>query len=130
MSIDKYIAELETLIASYSIVSSYTLIIDRKTSDIAFISGTIEFKNEFTLDFKEFAECKGQVVEKYSYAYNCRHEANVLFRYDNAPDPSARPLSSFPHHKHLRSGGIAECVPVGLANVLEEIESMAGGKEA
>lgn len=126
MSIDNYIAELEALIASYTIVSSYTLIIDRKTSDIAFISGMIDFKNGFTLDFKEFAEQKGQVVEKYSYAYNYRYEADVLFRYDNAPDPSARTLISFPHHKHLESGGIAESLPVGLANVLEEIESMAG----
>ncbi|PIS37707.1 MAG: hypothetical protein CO150_01510 [Nitrospirae bacterium CG_4_9_14_3_um_filter_53_35] len=129
MSIDNYIAEVETLIASYSIVSSYILTIDRKTSDIAFISGTIEFKNGFTLDFKEFVEHKGQVVEKYSYGYNYRYGADVLFRYDNAPDPRARNLTSFPHHKHLRSGGIAESHLIRLTNVFEEIESIAGRKE-
>ncbi len=54
MSIDKYIIDLEAVIFSHSFVSSYTLTIDRKTSDIAFLSGIIEFRNGTVLDFKEF----------------------------------------------------------------------------
>lgn len=129
MSIDSYISELETLIASCSIMSSYTLTIDRKADDIAHLSGIIEFRNGTALDFKEFIESKGQTVEKYMYGYNYRQEGAVFFRYDNSPDPRAKKLNSFPHHKHLPAGDIVESRQVNLAGVLEEIESRYGLKE-
>lgn len=56
MNISDYIVELEALINSSEIVSSYNLTIDRKTADIAFISGKIDFRDGATLDFKEFIE--------------------------------------------------------------------------
>ena len=56
MNISDYIAELEALINSSKIVSSYNLTIDRKTADIASVSGKINFRDGTTLDFKEFVE--------------------------------------------------------------------------
>lgn len=56
MNISDYIAELEAFINSSNIVSSSNLTIDRKTTDIAFVSGKIEFRDGTTLDFKEFIE--------------------------------------------------------------------------
>ena len=124
MSIDRYIGDLEAAISSHSFVSSYTLTIDRKTRDIAFLTGIIEFRNETALDFKEFIESKGPIVEKYLYGYNHRLAGDLIFRYDNSPDPHARTLTTFPHHKHLQSGELIESDSlIDLSAVLDEVES-------
>lgn len=65
MSINKYVVELETVIHSYSIITNYNLNIDRKTEEIVFISGQIFFRNNSTLDFKEFVEWTDDGIEKY-----------------------------------------------------------------
>jgi len=130
LSIDRYVGDLETAISSHSFVSSYTLTIDRKTRDIAYLSGMIEFRNGTALDFKEFIESKGPIVEKYLYGYNHRLAGEVIFRYDNSPDPHARTLSTFPHHKHLQSGVLIESDNlIDLSAVLEEIEGTYSQKE-
>ena len=90
MNISDYIAELEALINSSKIVSSYNLTIDRKTADIASVSGKIDFRDGTTLDFKEFVEESEGRIEKYKYGYNYRKGSDSIFRYDNAPDPKAK----------------------------------------
>ncbi|MEK6678639.1 MAG: DUF6516 family protein [Nitrospirota bacterium] len=129
MSIDKYFAELELLISSFFIVSAYNLNIDRKTVDIAFISGIIEFRDGTTLDFKEFIDSTRYGIEKYKYAYNYRMSSDIIFRYDNAPDPMAKRIKTFPHHKHIKSGEIIESKQMDLRKVLEEIETIYNIKE-
>lgn len=124
MSINEYIKNLESIINSLTITASYNLNIDKKTTDITFISGRIEFRNGSTLDFKEFVEDTGYGIEKYKYAYNFRISSENIFRYDNAPDPHATEIKTFPHHKHLKSGKIIESHAVELSDVLEEIERM------
>lgn len=124
MSINEYIKNLESIINSLTITASYNLNIDKKTTDIAFISGRIEFRNGSTLDFKEFVEDADYGIEKYKYAYNFRISSENIFRYDNAPDPHAKEIKTFPHHKHLKSGKIIESHAVELTDVLEEIERM------
>ncbi len=129
MSIDSYLSELEAIIASSPVVSASTITIDRKSNDIAFISGVIEFRTGAALDFKEFIESTGRGIEKYKYAYNYRIHSDFLFRYDNSPDPRAKGLKTFPHHKHVQGEEIVESAEVSLAGVLEEIESKYGIKE-
>ncbi|MDP3297152.1 MAG: DUF6516 family protein [Thermodesulfovibrionia bacterium] len=129
MNINDYIVQIESLINSFPIVSSYNLTIDRKTDDIVFISGNIEFRDGSILDFKEFLENTEQGIEKYKYGYNYRISSNILFRYDNAPDPRAKELKSFPYHKHLNNNEITESKQVDLKNVLEEIEKTCLFKE-
>lgn len=124
MNINDYIAELEALINSSEIVSSYNLTIDRKTADIAFISGKIDFRNETTLDFKEFIEESEGNIEKYKYGYNYRRGPGSIFRYDNAHDPGARDIKTFPYHKHLNDGTIAESSHIKLSDVISEIEGL------
>ncbi len=124
MSISDYIAQLESIINSSEIVSSYNLNIDRKTSDIAFISGTIDFRDGTILDFKEFIEGADENIEKYKYAYNYRKSSDCIFRYDNAPDPSAKDIKTFPHHRHLSDGTIVESKQVELSDVIREIEGL------
>jgi len=129
LSINNYLARLEQLIVSFPLVSAYNITIDRKTEEIAFISGTIEFRDGTALDFKEFLESKEGGVEKYKYAYNFRTHSEVLFRYDNSPDPRARGLKTFPYHKHLKGGKIIEFRQIGLKDVLAEIEEAYNFKE-
>jgi hypothetical protein len=122
LSIDDYISQLELIINTLPITTSYSLIIDRKTAQTAFISGRIYLRDSSAFEFKEFIESSDTDIEKYKYAYNYHKGADNLFRYDNAPDPRARRLKTFPHHKHLRSGEIIESLDVTLADVLKEIE--------
>jgi hypothetical protein len=100
---------------------AYQLNIDRKTQDLAFITGQIDFIDGSTLDFKEFVEKGDSGIEKYKYGYNYRKNFGLLFRYDNAPDPGARHLESFPHHKHTADGRIIESHEIVFEEVLKDI---------
>ncbi len=40
-----------------------------------------------------------------------------MFEYDNAPDPEARHLNSFPHHKHTKDGAIEGSRSVTLSEI-------------
>lgn len=122
MNISEYISKIESAINSAPSITNYNLNIDRKSDDIAFLSGTIEFRNGLILDFKEFIENAGGKIEKYKYAYNYRRGKDSVFRYDNAPDPKAKDVKTFPFHKHLKDGTIAESKEIELAVVLAEIE--------
>lgn len=124
MNIDSYVADLERRISQSPLIFSYTITIDRKTVDIAFIFGTLDLRNGVTIDFKEYIEDTGGRIQKFMYGYNVRQDANVLFRYDNSPDPKARKLASFPHHKHMQNGEIIASTEVGLFSVIEEIEKV------
>ena len=124
MNINEYISRLETLINSSSAISSYNLNIDRKSAEIAFIYGRMDFRNGTILDFKEFIESTEEGIEKYKYAYNYRKGSNSIFRYDNAPDPRAKGVKTFPHHKHLHDGSITESDQIELSDVLNEIEEI------
>lgn len=124
MSINKYLADLEALIQATTLTASYTLSIDRKAEDLAFISGCIDFKDESVLDFKEFVEAVEYGINKLKYGYNYRRDAELIFRYDNAPDPRAKLLPSYPHHKHQSNGEIVASKEMELAEVLEEIETL------
>jgi len=122
LSINDYIINLESSINSFPAVASYNFNVDRKTADIAFISGQIEFRDGSVLDFKEFIESSENKIEKFKYGYNFRKGPVVFFRYDNAPDPNAKSVKTFPHHKHLHDGKIAESRLIELKEILEEIE--------
>ncbi len=124
MNINEYMSRLEELINSTSFIARYNLNIDRKSTDIAFISGRIDFRNGTILDFKEFIESTEKRVEKYKYAYHYRKGSNNIFRFDNAPDPRAKKTKTFPHHKHLHDENIVESKLIELSDVLSEIEEI------
>ena len=122
--LNKYIRHIEDSIQSSPLVRAYDIHIDRKTDDIAYIYGKIEFIDSSMLDFKEFVAEVGDSIEKYKYAYNYRNQANLIFRHDNASDPRARKLSSFPHHVHLPSDTIAESLSRNINDILSKIEEI------
>jgi hypothetical protein len=96
-----------------------------ETREIAFLSSTLELRNGTVLDFEEFIEGKGTVADKYVYGYNHRRGSTIMFRYDNSPDPRARQLKTFPHHKHVEQDKLVESnILIDLSAVLEEIEGI------
>ncbi len=124
MNINKYLAEFEARIQSAAIIASYTLHVDRKTEDLAFLSGRIDFRDGSILDFKEFLAATDHGLRKLKYGYNYRSETEFLFRYDNAPDPRAMGLTSYPHHKHQSNELIVASRELDFAEVLEEVEDI------
>lgn len=120
--LNEYIRRFEDVIQSSPIIRVYEIHIDRKTEDIVYINGRIDFEDGSTLDFKEFIAAVGIDIEKYKYAYNYRKQDSLIFRYDNALDPRARKLSSFPHHLHLPPNSIAESLPKNIKDILNDIE--------
>lgn len=124
MSINEYLTRIESLIATSPLVGSYSLNIDRKTEEIVFIAGRLDFRNGSVLDFKEFVEETNTGLIKFKYGYNYHFGAKVLFRYDNAPDPRAKALASYPHHKHLENAEIVDSREMILFQVLTEIEDI------
>lgn len=123
MNIDDYVGYLKGAISACPIITAYVLSIDRKTEDIAFIYGALEFRDGSILDFKEFVESR-DTVAKFKYAYNYRAPSDLIFRFDNAPDPRAIGLPSFPHHKHQSDGVIMASSEITLSDVLSMIEDI------
>jgi hypothetical protein len=121
---DAYLSTVEHLIRSCFVIAGYRLNIEMRTRDIAFIHGQVDFIDASSLDFKEFIEKIESGIEKYKYGYNYRRGSVVLFRYDNAPDPGARHLKSFPHQKHTKDGVFEESRLVTLSEVMDEIQNV------
>ena len=81
MRINDYLQEIESLIRSCPFVVSYNLNFEKKTQDVVYISGRLDFRNGTVLDFKEFLEESIAGLEKFKYGYNYRKKSNILFRY-------------------------------------------------
>jgi len=116
----EYLARLHSLIQSEPYVSSHRLESDIRGESFLYLHGRIDFLNETTLDIKEFLEFQSAVPEKYMYGYNYRRGGTVIFRYDNAPDPLAKNLSTYPDHKHQGDECLSSSV-MNLQAVLDEI---------
>lgn len=124
MNIDDYIIEVETEIKNCVNLANYELTFDKKSSETVFISGKLIFRNDSILDFKEFVKINNFGFRKLKYAYNFRTQINFIFRFDNAQDPRAKKLDSFPHHKHLPNGEIIESFEMNLKFILDKIENI------
>ena len=89
MSITDYATALQTPIAATPFVVAISL------SSIRFLDGSQLYLKEFIIT--------GPVQHVIKYAYHYRRGDQLLFRYDNARDPAAKHLKTFPHHKHMAS---------------------------
>jgi hypothetical protein len=119
MLLTEYVAGLQADIALTPFVAATSLSYEDRPPSAAFIKGTIGFLDGSQLDFREFLITQPTPrVLKYGYHY--RTGDLLVFRYDNASDPAARDLSTFPHHKHL-PGTLVATEQMSLAQVLREI---------
>ena len=119
MRVVEYCADLHALLATTPFLAAKVLTVDERPPDAAVIKGSLRFADGSQLDFKEFVlgppPC---LVVKYGYHY--RRGNHLVFRYDNAHDPAARHLPTFPHHLHLPTGLVAADQP-SLTHVIREI---------
>ena len=100
MNPDEYVAHLRTVLTSNPHIAAFQLHTEQRGEGFLYLHGKAEFLNGGTLDFREFLEFHANEVEKYLYAYNYRVRGEIVFRYDNAPDPRAKHLPTYPAHKH------------------------------
>jgi len=121
MPLRDHVATLQALIAATSFVAATSFSYEERPPSAALIKGNILFADNSQLDFREFLVFR-PTVQVIKYAYNYRKGGHLIFRYDNANDPAARNLSTFPSHKHVSSGILGEKKP-SLDQVLQEIVS-------
>ena len=119
MSLKKNVAALEALIAATPFVAATSLSYEERPPTAGLIKGAIVFTDGSQLDFKESLITQPTTLV-IKYAYNYRLENHLLFRYDNASDPAARNLATYPSHKHV-SSGISAAEKPSLEQVLKEI---------
>ena len=96
MNPSEYVADLHHFLQAHPAIASFHLATDYRGERFLYLSGKVEFAHGGTLDLKEFLEFHANRVERYHYAYNYRMSETVRFRYDNAPDPRAKHLSTYP----------------------------------
>jgi hypothetical protein len=121
MSLKDYLNALQALVEATPFVTVTSLSYEERPPSAGLIKGSILFADGSQLDVKEFLITQPALhVIKYGYHY--RMGTQLTFRYDNATDPAARNLSTFPSHKHIPSGLLAAEKPA-LEQVLREIVS-------
>jgi hypothetical protein len=123
MPLRTYLRRIQDLLESLPSIATYSLSFDERSSQTAFLHGRIYFTDSSVLDFKEFLLADREVRKvKYGYHWSAPN-GSLRFRYDNAADPAARHLTSYPHHKHT-PGKIEETEEPTLASVLEEAANL------
>jgi len=74
------------------------------SSDRGFVRVVAVLIDDSELHIFEYVDSE---LNRISYAYHLQDQAgNLVFRYDN--EPHYPELPTFPHHKHVSSGGVPE----------------------
>jgi len=121
MSLKDHLATLQALIAETPFVISTSINYEERPPAAGIINGNLLFTDGSQLNFKEFIITQ-PTLQISKYAYNYRKGHLLIFRYDNAYDPAASHLSTYPSHKHVPQG-ILEAQQPSLRQVLQEIVS-------
>ena len=121
MPFTDYIATLHELLVATPFVTATSLSYEERPPAAGLIKGWLVFVDGAQLDFKEFLLIR-PTLQVIKYGYHYRAGQRLIFRYDNANDPAARHLPTFPHHKHTPAGLLAAAQP-SLHQVLQEIGS-------
>ena len=119
MRIADYAEAVRHLILKTRYVASHSLAYEDRPPIAGLIKGSIAFADGSRLHFMEFVQFAEQAVRlKYAYHY-VSQEDTLIFRYDNARDPAAADLPTYPDHEH-RPGGLAPSGRPSLEQVLLE----------
>ncbi|MBI4698264.1 MAG: hypothetical protein HY758_04980 [Nitrospirae bacterium] len=101
MQIKDYLNELLNIFAANPYLESQNLSFEERPPNSAYLTGILTFINGSKLHLKEFIVFKSEDVNilKYGYSYLTKDDV-LIFRYDNALDPQAKKVSTYPEHKH------------------------------
>ena len=77
------------------------------------------FADGSELHMREFVDVS-MGIDRFKYSYHYMRGEQMIFRYDNAADTTARDISTYPHHKHAGVNVHTSHTPT-LQEVLEEI---------
>lgn len=103
MSIADYASRIRSAILETPHVVSHSLAYEDRPPVAGIIRGSAAFADGSVFHFKEFLQLSPTVTRlKYAYQY-VTADGSPIFRYDNARDPAARRLPSYPHHKHMHN---------------------------
>jgi hypothetical protein len=76
--IDDYFRQINTLISHASIVHSYSVTYDKRSTSVGFIRGSVYFIDGSMLHLREFVNVQHD-VERYMYAYHFSDRMGPLF---------------------------------------------------
>ena len=119
--IEQYFQSILDLLASLPFVESSNVNLEKRGDLAGFIRGEIEFRDGSSLlFFRELIDLRSP-LQKIMYAYHYQKaDGALIFRYDNTAHH--RSVSTFPYHKHLEGGDVADSDMSSLEQVLGEIE--------
>ncbi len=121
MQIKDYLNDILAKISANPYVESQNISFSERPPDAAYLTGIITLIDGSQFHFKEFVLFKSEAASIVKYGYNyLGKDDNLIFRYDNALDPKARKLSTYPEHKHAGEGLSSAKRPL-LEEVLQEI---------
>lgn len=115
MRIDEYFRQVDEALTLYSRVSLKSILYDERSETKGFIKGVLHFDDGSELHVREFVDVSAG-VDRYKYSYHYSRGEQLIFRYDNSADITARDLSTYPHHKHVR-----DAVQISSAPTLQEV---------
>jgi len=121
MQIKGYLDDLLNETAFHPFIISKSFSFEERPPDAASVTGLIIFIDGSRLYFKEIMIVGSDVPHVLKYGYNYVDRDNMLiFRYDNALDPNAKKLPTYPCHKHLVNELLPSDKP-SFEDVLSEI---------
>jgi hypothetical protein len=104
MQLAEYAERIRTHILQAPNVLSHSLAYEDRPPTAGIVKGSVTFSDGSRFHFKEFLRLAEPVIRlKYAYQY-VSATGSFLFRYDNALDPAAKHLATYPDHKHLPDG--------------------------
>jgi hypothetical protein len=121
MALRTYLSTLQELLTTTPLTTAISFSYEERPPSAGLVKSSLVFVDGSQLDFKEFLVIQ-PIVRVIKYGYHYRMGSQLIFRYDNANDPAARHLPTYPHHKHMTSGLIGAEQPT-LRQVLQEIRS-------
>jgi len=95
MPLKNYLVNLQSLFSETPFVTSTSVQYEERPPIAGLVKGTLIFADSSQLEFKEFIITQ-PTLQVIKFAYNYRKGNNLIFRYDNANDPAARGLPTYP----------------------------------
>lgn len=132
-SADDYELFIYTLAERYSLITSSTLVFERRGSTLARVAGEIVFEKGFRIVVRERVVFDRAPAYIEWYGYEIWQGEQKLYWYDSQPHPNDPALqSTHPHHKHvppdikhnrIPAPGMGFTLP-NLVAVIEEVEQV------